>query len=129
MDKKRRNAKQFFSDSFKRQLIEEHLATGQSKLSLQAKHGIHKHDAIMSWMYSLGYLQPKRKNGNLAPTNPGRLPRKAKKQPQPGDAQAEIARLKRELEDERLRSQMYLRMIDIAEKDYNIPIRKKPGTK
>jgi transposase len=128
MDKKKRIAKHF-SDSFKRELIEEHLTTGQSKLSLQAKHGIQKHDAIMSWMYSLGYLQPKRKNGNLAPTNTARLPRKAKKQQQPGDAQSEIARLKRELEDERLRSQMYLRMIDIAEKDYNIPIRKKPGTK
>jgi hypothetical protein len=44
-------------------------------------------------------------------------------------ADAEAAAVLRQLEDERLRSEMYLRMIEIAETEYKVPIRKKPGTK
>lgn len=49
----------------------------------------------------------------------------------PGEAElkARIARLERELEDARLMRDFYNEMIDIAEKDFNIPIRKKGGAK
>lgn len=40
-----------------------------------------------------------------------------------------IKELERLLEDEQLRSEAYRRMIDIAEKEYHVPIRKKPNTK
>ena len=40
-----------------------------------------------------------------------------------------IKDLERQLEDERLRSQMYNRMIEIAETEFKVPIRKKPNTK
>lgn len=49
----------------------------------------------------------------------------------PGEAElkARIARLERELEDARLMRDFYNEMIDIAEKDFKIPIRKKGGAK
>lgn len=49
----------------------------------------------------------------------------------PGEAElrARIARLERELEDARLMRDFYDEMIDIAERDFNIPIRKKGGAK
>ena len=57
----------------------------------------------------------------------------SKKSTQPGrteqELQARIKELERRLEDEQLRSEGYSRIIDIAEKEYNIPIRKKPNTK
>ena len=40
-----------------------------------------------------------------------------------------IKELEKALEYEKLRSLAYSTMIDIAEKEFNIPIRKKPGTK
>ena len=40
-----------------------------------------------------------------------------------------IKELERLLEDEQLRSEAYNRIIDIAEKEFNLPIRKKPNTK
>lgn len=40
-----------------------------------------------------------------------------------------IKQLERQLEDAQLLGEMYDRMITIAERQYNIPIRKKPGTK
>lgn len=49
----------------------------------------------------------------------------------PGEAElkARIARLERELEDARLMRDFYNEMIDIAEKDFKISIRKKGGAK
>ena len=43
--------------------------------------------------------------------------------------QDEISRLKKELEHERLRSKAFETMIDIAENELNVNIRKKSGAK
>jgi transposase len=128
-DKLGRNAPLQYSEAFKRQVIEEYLRTGAPKMVLMRKYGIQFKSGIITWMRSLGYLPPKVKGVKLAGTNYIALAKPTKKQPASDTAEAEIARLKRQLEDEQLRSQMYLRMIDIAEKEYHIPIRKKPDTK
>lgn len=43
--------------------------------------------------------------------------------------QLEIELLKKQLEDARLQAEGYRRMIEIAEKELKVPIRKKPNTK
>ena len=43
--------------------------------------------------------------------------------------QAEIKRLQKQLEMAEIRAEVYDKMIDIAEATFNIPIRKKSGTK
>jgi hypothetical protein len=40
-----------------------------------------------------------------------------------------IRELERQLEDEKLRSEAYQRIIEKAEKDFKVPIRKKPNTR
>jgi len=40
-----------------------------------------------------------------------------------------IRELERQLEDEKLRSEAYQRIIEKAEKELKVPIRKKPNTK
>lgn len=59
------------------------------------------------------------------------MPRKENKdKPQQQlELEARIKLLEQRLEDESLLREMYSRMIDIAEKEYKIPIRKKPNTK
>ena len=42
---------------------------------------------------------------------------------------AEIKRLRKALEQEKLRSKAFSTMIDVAEEMFNIPVRKKAGTK
>lgn len=49
--------------------------------------------------------------------------------PEQQQLEQRIKQLERQLEDARLLGEMYDRMITIAEREYNIPIRKKPGTK
>ena len=45
------------------------------------------------------------------------------------ELQVRIKEFEKALEYEKLRSLAYSTMIDIAEKEFNIPIRKKPGAK
>ena len=47
----------------------------------------------------------------------------------PQEQLQELKRLKKALELEKIRSQAYNHMIDLAEQQFNIPIRKKSGTK
>ena len=47
----------------------------------------------------------------------------------PRAAQLEYERMQRELEIERMRSVAFSKMIDLAEQEYKLPIRKKSGTK
>ena len=123
--------RQLFDESFKRKVIEEYLSTGCSKTALQIKYNIRFKSAICTWMKRMGYLDPyinqKRK------FEPITLPILAK-QSKPVNSKEEellarIRQLERQLEDEKLRTEFYERIIDKAEKELKIPIRKKPNTK
>jgi hypothetical protein len=123
--------RQMFDESFKRQVIEEYLSSGCSKLELQRKYNIRFKSAICTWMKRMGYADPypvdRRK------FEPITLPTLAK-QSKPVNRReeellAKIQQLERQLEDEKLRSELYCRIIDKAEKELKIPIRKKPNTK
>ncbi len=47
----------------------------------------------------------------------------------PQEQLRELKRLKRALELEKIRSEAFKHMIEVAEQQFNIPIRKKSGTK
>lgn len=84
-------------------------------------------------MQKLGYAEVPGKDRYLSSAKPLSLPaKKPHKHPPTGalsQEQQRIKELERQLEDEQLRSEMYKRMIEIAERDLNIPIRKKSDTK
>jgi transposase len=87
---------------------------------------------IVRWMRQLGYTEVPVKDRYLPSSKPLSLPSKKANKPISADATSQeqrIRELERLLEDEQLRSEAYRRIIDIAEKEFNIPIRKKPGTK
>lgn len=131
MDGRVRQEKRAYSELFRRKVIEEYLRTGASKMSLLKKYDIRFKSAIQKWMEQLGYIDIHQKGGYLPPATIPALPSK-KKQISPTSGQSQEARIKELkclLEDEQLRSEAYSRMIDIAEKEFNIPIRKKPNTK
>ena len=121
-----------YDREFKRKVVEEYLATGCSKMFLLRKYNIQFKSAIQTWMRILGYNdlngQPQKfKFGKIIFTS---LP-KNKKNSDTDSAklQKKIVALERQLEDEKLRSEAYARMIEKAEKEFKIPIKKKPGTR
>ncbi|SRR5258705_9178522 len=121
-----------YDRAFKTKVIEEYLATGCAKMFLLRKYNIQFKSAIQTWMRVLGY---KEVNGQPQKFNFGKiiftpLPQQQKDTiTDPADLQKKIHELERQLEDEKLRSEAYARIIEKAEKELKIPIRKKPGTK
>jgi transposase-like protein len=116
---------------FKQAVIKEYLAGGISQKALLRKYDIRINGGIYRWLRQLGFVDNAEKDRYLPPLKPLSLPMKKenKAAPATSDFQQRIKELERQLEDEQLRSEAYRRIIDIAEKDYNIPIRKKPNTK
>jgi hypothetical protein len=118
-----------YAVEFKRKVIEEYLVTGCSKMSLLAKYDITFKSAIQTWMRILGYTDPyqgieRPKFGNIIFTSVSKGKNKSK-----AELEDKIRDLERQLEDAKLRSEAYARIIDKAEKEYKIPIRKKPDTR
>src|ERR1700751_975653 len=119
-----------YDREFKRKVIEEYLTTGCTKMFLLRKYNIQFKSAIQTWMRTLGYNDPgshpqKFKFGQIIFTSLA----KEKQNTKPTELQKRVLELERQLEDEKLRSEAYARMIEKAEKELKISIRKKTGTK
>lgn len=118
-----------YSNSFKRMVVEEYLATQSTKKELMQKYGILYSSAISEWLRQFGLsdkVQPIRPRFVLPPIIPDTMP--------PKDANVEelmkkIKLLERQVEDEKLRAEAYLRMIEYAEKELRISIKKKPASR
>jgi transposase len=121
--------RKYYSQAFKRKVIREYLLTDSSSRFLVKKYEIRSESAIQKWMHQLGYeltgKQGKSKFESLIEFN---VP-KDKKQPSQQELQKRIRELERQLEDEKLRSEAFSRIIDKTEKELKISIRKKPNTK
>ena len=116
----------------KTQIIQEYLNTGCGYRELQAKYGVSR-TTICKWVNIYQGIH------NLPPTdlqqkhyiNP--MDQKAKKQ-QAGSSENEaallqkIASLEKQLAHQELRAEVLDTLINVAEKQLNISIRKKPGT-
>jgi transposase-like protein len=126
-EKKKRNN---FSKGFKQAVIEEYLRTGESKEVVQLRYGIKGNSSIQKWMKILGYSEGYQKPINLGSLTENNVPKKVPvKIPDTLSLEAKIRLLEKQLEDERLRSEMLNRMVDLAEKTYKIPVRKNFDTK
>lgn len=124
-----------YPEKFKRKVIEEYLRTGCNKMDLIRKYKIRSKSGITSWMQELGYEDINRKMYYFEVLNRATLMtgKQIKRQKKPVSEQTalleKIKLLELKLEEEKLRSEMFSRMVEIAEKDLNIPIRKKYNTK
>jgi transposase-like protein len=118
---------QIYSEEFKRKVIDEYLSTGIPKMDLLRKYGIKTKSGIQRWMKKFGYTDIYKA---AAPTFTFiTSPTLIKKLKDEHELHKRIKELERQLAEEKLRSEAYARIIDKAEKELKIPIRKKPNTK
>lgn len=129
MEQHKIEIRQLYSEAFKRAVIEEYLSSGASKMDIQRKHGIMFKSAIVTWMKKLGYTETREKVARLTLINRTEVAKKSNPTRPVEDLEAKIKLLESQLEDERLRSEMLNRMVDLAEKTYKIPVRKNSNTK
>lgn len=122
---------QIYPEAFKRKVIEEYLSGSSTKMDLLRKYGIKTKSGIQRWMKSLGYVDeggPVIRKSTLGSITLSCMPEKTTSPGSEDDSllQKKIEELQHQLEDEQLRSEAYQRMIEKAEKELNVSIRKKP---
>ena len=111
----------------RRKIIEEYLWGTKSKAVIWRQYTGQKHERgqLLRWMKQLGYLDNtvKEEIVSLPTMSEEEKPRTKE------ELEARIKQLERQLQDSQLKEEAYRRMIDIAEKELDISIRKKPNTK
>ena len=114
-----------YTDDFKLKVAKEYLMTDFTVSDMQKKYGITSRSAISDWVRKFGLNKPTQREiefQNMLKEQNGRTPKEQ-------ELELEIKRLKKELEKERLRTLALNTMIDIAERDLKIKVRKNSGAK
>lgn len=112
--------RKFYSEAFKKAVIQEVLSGRLSKEQAKLKYNIAGNSAILNWIRKFDPSKSDQMKKNNSP--------KIEDFKQT-ELEAENKRLREELDLERLRTLSLNVMIDIAEEQFKIPIRKKPGVK
>ena len=111
-----------YSMSFKLAVVHEYESTRISQRALQSKYGIQGNDTVRRWS---------EKYSNFDITNKSHKPMEKSKDQELLELRQKVkmlerknARLEKELEQKDMKAEFFDMMIDIAEKEYNIDIRK-----
>ena len=114
-----------FTDEFRYQVVQEYLETDQSQLDLLRKYGIKGSSSILNWMRKFGLEQNQTDQIEIQRT----MAKETEKTPHEQELEKKVKELERLLEHEKLRTMALNTMIDIAERELKISIRKKSGAK
>ena len=120
-----------FTDSEKIAIIEDYLSGNKTKKEVWQKYtGFDmEHGHLLRWMRQFGYSE-RNSNGQIMKTKQGPV-----QKDNPEDSfelqqmKNRVAELEKQLKDAEMKAIAYRTMVEIAEKEFNIPIRKKYSTK
>lgn len=113
-----------FSEEDKMSIVSEYVTGGRPAQEIADKYHLSSRQILFNWMDR--YVN-EREIVSL-PESEEDMSRKPAEE-RVKELETEVKRLSKALELERLRSEAYSTMIDLAEKTFNIPVRKKSGTK
>lgn len=138
--KKIKSAPIYFTESEKHSIIQEYLKTGCAKIFIWEKYTGRKdgdHGTLLDWMRRLGYIDDiGTRRVNFA-SNPSEMNKRnqSKEFTELPDSfeslqlKKRIEELEKELRETKMKVIAFSTMVDIAEKEFNIRIRKKYNTK
>lgn len=127
-----RNNRLYFSDHEKKLIIDDYLSGNESKQSIYQHYTGYpaENGKITMWMRKFGIEDKFVKNTNFVS-----MSKQKKQQPEGSDdfetlkLKKRIAELEKQLQTAEMKAIAFSTMVDIAEKEFNIPIRKKHNTK
>jgi len=119
MKNKTRKSQPTYSDSFKLGVVMR-VANGElTKEQARLKYGIGGNSSILEWMKKFGYCSDPDIHLPMA---------KSQDKPDPEQLKKKVRQLEKQLKNERIRSEFFETMIDVAERELGISIRKKSDT-
>ena len=125
----------YFTDSEKHHILQELLKSGCTKREIWEKYTRQEeeHGQLLRWMRELGYdTSVKTRRPNLT-ANTVIMEKKSENKSiedfETLQLKKRIAELENQLKDAEMKAILFSTMVDIAEKEFNIPIRKKYNTK
>ena len=124
--------RRIYSIELRHQICKEHINEGTRLADLVRKYQLSSHSLIHEWLKRLGYLPGSNKRTQITyigVENLTVLKNNRNKNKVVSKDDQQIVQLKKELEDAKLLAEGYRRMIEIAEEELKIPIRKKHNTK
>ncbi len=131
----KRVKEQYFSLEMRHRIIKDYLESGWTKRKIWEKYTgePEEHGALLKWMRELGYTTSNKK-AILVPLNSRTMKKKAAKDLTVDDFETlqlkkRIADLEAQLKDAELKAIAFSTMVDVAERELNISIRKKYNTK
>ena len=114
-----------YNDAEKLQIIEEYMNSGEAMETFQVKYGM-GHCTLSRWMTKFGLSNTSQKQfiemKKVVQQSPDKTLRER-------TLEAKVAQLEKDLKEEKLKSMAYSTMIDVAEEELGIDIRKKSGAK
>ena len=132
-------ANKYFSEAEKHFIIKELLSTKCTKAQIWEKYTgqLEEHGQLLRWMRQLGYnTTVKTRRPNFDTKITVMSIKKSKKETinsfddfETLQLKTRISELEKKLKDAEMKAISYSTMVDIAEKEFNIPIRKKYNTK
>jgi len=114
-----------FADELKLQVVQEYMDTDVSQRELMQKFNIRVVNTIKKWMRKFDLQAPSQQQIELQRT----MANQKEKTPYERELEAKVKKLEQQLDHEQLRTLALDTMIDIAERDLKISIRKKSGAK
>jgi len=120
-----KNKKNFLPDEVKLQAIEEYMTTDISRDQLKEKYGFGGNNNISKWMRKFDMVKADDDQIKLLQT----MAKESQKTPREIELEEKIRKLEKDLAYANLRTHALDTMINIAESELKISIRKKPGPK
>ena len=114
-----------FPDELAYQIVQEYLSTDISQSELKKKYNFGGNGNIYRWMCKFGVTKPNTEEINLSRV----MSQEKESNPRERELELKISKLEDELQREKFKALALNTLIDVAESDLNIEIRKKPGTK
>lgn len=114
-----------FPDELKLKVVQEYIDTDVSQRDLMQKFNIRGVHTIKKWMRKFDLQAPSQQEIELQRT----MANQKEKTSYERELEAKVKKLEQQLDDEQLRTLALETMIEIAERDLKISIRKKSGAK
>jgi transposase len=114
-----------YTDEFKFEVVQEYLNRDCSQKDLLEKYEIGGGSTISEWMRRFGLKSPSIRQSPIR----ANMSRQADKSSKEKELEAKVQELQKQLEYEQLRVLALNTLIEVAERDLKISIRKKPGAK